>query len=141
MEPLEKFLSTYNQLGSHNLDLLAEIYSEDVRFVDPVHEITGLVALRDYFAGLYESITAVSFDFTERISSPGKSFVEWKMQFSHPKLARGATITLSGVSHLQFNEDGRVCYHRDYFDLGEMLYEHIPLLGKMVLYCKRRLGQ
>jgi len=35
------------------------------------------------------------------------------------------------MSHLKF-ADGKVISHRDYFDLGEMLYEHIPLLGGVI---------
>jgi hypothetical protein len=33
-----------------------------------------------------------------------------------------------------------VCLHRDYFDLGAMLYEQLPLLGAVVRTLKGRLG-
>jgi hypothetical protein len=44
------------------------------------------------------------------------------------------------MSYLQFDKAGKVRYHRDYFDLGAMLYEHLPLLGSLVKTIKRRLG-
>lgn len=33
------------------------------------------------------------------------------------------------MSHLRFDAAGKVCYHRDYWDTGEELYEKLPLLG------------
>lgn len=138
---LEKFLKTYNKLNSHNLELLAEIYSRNVRFIDPVHEINGLQDLQRYFAALYENSNSVSFTFEEQVGDAHSAFVSWKMHFSHPSLDRGKTITVNGVSHLRFNSDGLVAYHRDYFDLGAMAYEHIPILGTLVRTVKRRLAK
>ena len=41
---------------------------------------------------------------------------------------------------IEFDEAGKVCQHRDYFDLGAMLYEQLPLLGPVVRTIKMRLG-
>jgi hypothetical protein len=37
--------------------------------------------------------------------------------------------------------NGKIYYHRDYFDMGAMLYEHLPLLGRIIQRLKHRLGQ
>ena len=42
------------------------------------------------------------------------------------------------ISHIRFEE--RINYHRDYYDLGEMLYEHIPLYGWFTRQLKTRLA-
>ncbi len=34
----------------------------------------------------------------------------------------------------------KVYRHRDYFDAGAMLYEHLPVLGRVVSWLKRRVG-
>jgi limonene-1,2-epoxide hydrolase len=49
-------------------------------------------------------------------------------------------LEVQGISHLKFLEN-QVIYHRDYFDLGEMVYEHVPVLGKIVRFIKNSLGQ
>lgn len=59
------------------------------------------------------------------------------MHFSHTKLAKQRTILVEGFTHLRIRDD-RVCYHRDYADLGQMLYEHIPVLGRVIKVVKRR---
>jgi hypothetical protein len=62
------------------------------------------------------------------------------MKLKHPKLNGGQPVEVNGVSQICFSGD-RVIYHRDYFDLGEMLYENIPLLGVVIRNIKQRLGK
>jgi hypothetical protein len=45
---------------------------------------------------------------------------------------------LEGISHLRFGE--KIDYHRDYFDLGQMVYEQIPLVGRIIKTIKKRLS-
>ena len=59
---------------------------------------------------------------------------------NHPSLRAGDTIRVEGASYLR-THNGKIYYHRDYFDMGAMLYEHLPLLGRIVQRIKKRLGQ
>ena len=34
----------------------------------------------------------------------------------------------------------KVYYQQDQYDLGAMIYEHIPVIGPVVRFLKRRLG-
>ncbi len=140
MNRLDDFLAVYNRLTIDNLDLLDRIYSADIEFCDPAHEIRGLEALRRYFAELYRNVDSIGFSFNRRHRVDSEAYLSWRMSFRHPKLARGRTIEVDGLSYLQFDDTGKVSYHRDYFDLGAMLYEHLPLLGRLVKTIKRRLG-
>ena len=36
--------------------------------------------------------------------------------------------------------DGKVERHRDYFDAGALLYQHVPLLGSAIRWLQRRLA-
>jgi hypothetical protein len=138
---LEKFLNTYNELNAKNLQLLADIYAEDIRFIDPAHEIRTLARLTEYFAHLYSNVSSIQFQFTHHLRVAEEGYVQWQMNFSHPRLKGGKTIVVDGASYLRFNEAGKVSYHRDYFDLGAMLYEQLPLLGRIIVAVKRRLGR
>ena len=64
--------------------------------------------------------------------------MQWIMSYQHPKLAAGRSIDVAGISHIRFEE--KIFYHRDYYDLGEMLYEHIPLYGWITRRLKARLA-
>ena len=138
---MEKFLRMYQNLHADNLQTLKTVYREDVRFVDPAHEINGIANLTSYFSALYKNIDSIHFSFEEPLVVDSKGYVRWQMTFSHRRLAGGQPIAVDGVTYLEFDEQGRVYYHQDYFDLGAMLYEHIPLLGRIVKSIKKGLGK
>lgn len=138
---LARFLSAYQQLDNQHLHLLTEIYSEEVIFIDPLHRINGIAALKRYFTAMYQHLQAIEFDYQDVDEQSEQAFVQWQMRFRHPRLAAGAWVTVEGITVLRFNDAGKACYHRDYFDLGAMLYEQLPLLGRLVGFIKRRAGQ
>jgi hypothetical protein len=62
----------------------------------------------------------------------------WQMTFSHPRLRRGKALKVRGMTLIRFTD--RIYYHEDFYDLGAMLYQHIPLLGTAVRHINRRLS-
>lgn len=136
---MDHFLATYQQLQASCLDLLAEIYTEDIVFIDPAHEIRGRQQLTAYFAALYANISEIGFDFSEPMLVGNRGYVQWSMLFRHPRLNGGRVVTVPGTSFLRFADSGLVEYHRDYFDLGALLYEQVPLLGVVIKTLKRRM--
>ena len=59
----------------------------------------------------------------------------WEMHVKHKKIKGGENIVVEGVSIVKYQGD-KVIYHRDYFDIGEMVYENIPILGSMIRWIK-----
>ncbi|WP_070963027.1 nuclear transport factor 2 family protein [Vibrio sonorensis] len=130
----------YQKLDKNNLHRLDAVYHDKVVFEDAAHRLEGWSALQEYFSALYENVHKCQFVIQERQQVGDSGFLTWTMELEHPRLQKGSTIFVNGVSHLKF-KDGKVIYHRDYFDLGEMLYENLPVLGKLIKSIKRRLGQ
>ncbi|MFQ2291456.1 nuclear transport factor 2 family protein [Aeromonas enteropelogenes] len=139
-EPLARFVALYQQLDRQQLHRLSEVYAEEVIFIDPAHRIEGLAALSDYFAALYQRLAYCHFVITSQQQQGRQAWLGWTMTFSHPRLRGGKPVTVEGATRLEFDEEGKVCLHRDYFDLGAMLYEQLPLLGSLVRTIKGRLG-
>ena len=52
MTILEKFSSFYTNLASMQVSELANIYNEDVVFIDPIAKHEGLSAVENYFSKL-----------------------------------------------------------------------------------------
>jgi len=138
---MEKFLEMYKELSSENLHLLQDVYSSDIQFIDPAHEINGLEHLTEYFSALYQNVNSIDFEFKDVVRQDSLCYLQWDMAFRHKSLAGGRSIVVSGTTFLQLNDNDKVCYHRDYFDLGGMLYEHLPLLGRLITTIKKRLGK
>ncbi|MGF1776508.1 nuclear transport factor 2 family protein [Vibrio nomapromontoriensis] len=129
----------YQQLDKQSLYLLEGVYHDSVVFEDPAHTVVGKTSLVAYFHALYANVIRCEFDIEQQQQLESQGFLTWTMNLQHPKLNRGQPISVKGASHIQF-ENGLVIYHRDYFDLGEMLYEHIVVLGGLIKGIKKRLG-
>lgn len=134
---VHRFQDLYRTLDSHRLHLLPTVYADDVVFVDPVHRIEGLPALTGYFRQMYEGVAEIGFQFEDVLAEDGRAFLSWTMRMRHARFRPRETLVLPGVSHIRF--DQRVRFHRDYFDLGAMIYERIPVLGSAVRAIKDRL--
>ena len=139
-EPLARFVALYQQLDRQQLHRLSEVYADEVIFIDPAHRIEGLAALSDYFAALYQRLAYCRFVITSQQQQGRQAWLGWTMTFSHPRLRGGKPVTVEGATRLELDEEGKVCLHRDYFDLGAMLYEQLPLIGPLVRTIKGRLG-
>jgi len=134
---LENFVDTYQKLSTDNLALLSSIYHEDVIFIDPLHTVEGLVDLHQYFKNLYTNLSQCDFVIHDVIFNDKQAAIYWKMAYKHPKLNRGEEVVVSGTSRVT-GEDNKVIYHRDYLDVGTMLYEQLPVIGRVIKWIKAK---
>lgn len=134
---LNNFLNMYQELGTDNFDVLRTVYHSDVDFQDPLHHVSGIDALTHYFENIYTQVTSCNFHIEHAFEANNEASVYWTMQFSHKQLNSQKLIEVQGHSHLKAL-DGQVVYHRDYLDVGAMLYEHIPVLGYAIKSIKKR---
>ncbi|MGR5093105.1 nuclear transport factor 2 family protein [Vibrio maritimus] len=137
---IEAVSEVYEKLSKDNLYLLEGLYHKDVVFEDSAHRFEGWDQLSAYFDSLYTNVIQCDFSIQHHQQVEDTGFLTWTMKLKHPKLNGGQPVEVNGVSHIRFKGD-RVIYHRDYFDLGEMLYENIPLLGAVIKNIKQRLGK
>jgi hypothetical protein len=136
----QKIRNLYQRFDKKTLKSLAEVYSDDIQFRDPLHAINGLSSLTEYYTGMMRELLECRFEFHHSVEvvERGEAILFWTMHYRHKKLAGGKPLELSGNSHLLFKE--KVYYHRDYFDAGSMLYEHIPLMGFAIRQIKKKVG-
>ncbi|MEB0041177.1 MULTISPECIES: nuclear transport factor 2 family protein [unclassified Pseudomonas] len=136
---LRRFAQSFAALDKHSLDQLGELYTDDVVFTDPLHEVTGLGNVRRYFDELYGNVSQLRFEFYafDQVRE-GKGYLRWTMSFRHPRLNAGHLIHVEGCSHLLWKD--KVYQHRDFFDAGAMLYEHVPIMGRAISWLKRRVA-
>ena len=137
---LDNFITTYSKLGTNNLHLLKEVYHQDIEFIDPMHHLQGLDELLNYFDELYTQVSHCQFVVEEVLEAENEAAIYWTMTFCHQKLNKKRPIQVQGHSHIK-SQDDKVIFHRDYLDLGAMLYEQIPLLGRLITSIKNRASQ
>lgn len=128
---LERFQELFNSLDAGNLSTLSSVYSDSVKFQDPLSSVSGLDHLTRYFAGAYANVVSCQFDFGDPVIAGGKVAIPWVMRLRHKRIRRGREIRVDGMSNLVIY-NGKVTHHRDYFDAGQLLYEHLPLVGRVI---------
>jgi len=137
---LYSFIDIYQKLNTENLFLLSDIYHQNVTFTDPMHQVEGVEQLTNYFEKLYENLSSCDFVIENVLCDGEQAAIYWKMSYQHKKLNKGDIVIVEGNSLIKGQGD-KVLYHRDYLDLGAMLYEQLPVFGKLTKWIKTKAAQ
>jgi steroid delta-isomerase len=116
------------------------VYAPDACFRDPFNEVRGVAELRRIFGHMYETLDAPRFRITETIREGDRAVLIWDFDFRVKKWQPDVTRSIHGLSVVRFAPDGRVSYHRDYWDAAGELYAKLPLVGPLMRYLARKMG-
>jgi hypothetical protein len=132
-----RFKYFYENYLMVDLGHLYTIYHDRVEFKDPVHEITGLKGMQAYFKNNSKNLICCEFEFVDEVVNENSAHITWDMYFEHPKINHSKPVKVRGMSFIKF--DDKIYYHEDVYDLGAMIYEHIPFMGKVTQWIKNRM--
>ncbi|MEJ6003386.1 nuclear transport factor 2 family protein [Paucibacter soli] len=130
-------IAYFEQLQPGDIAHLGQLYTEHAYFQDPFNEVTGLGEIQRVFGHMFETLASPRFVVLDAIRQGSQGFISWDLLFR----LKGQTQQrrIHGSSHLRFAPDGRVSYHRDYWDAAAQVYEQLPLLGSVLRFIKKRL--
>jgi hypothetical protein len=103
-------------------------YAEDVHFQDPTQEHSGLTAYIKAQEGLLQRCDGVYLTPAAIAIEGSTAFVEWEMGMK----IKGLLFIYPGTTRLKFNDDGKICDHRDYFDFVGPTFAPVPVVGGFV---------
>lgn len=136
---ITQFIQYYTDMDSEPLSILADLYHPDAVLTDPFGQHQGLPDIQRYFAQLLANVGHCRFAVDSPLVQGQQFAVSWVMDFSHPRLSGGKTLQLPGCSMVHI-QDQMIIRQRDYYDAGEMLYEHLPVLGWAIRNVKKRVA-
>jgi steroid delta-isomerase len=139
MPSLDELVAYFESLTPESVADMGRYYTDDAYFKDPHNEVRRLADIQAIFSRMFEQVDAPRFRITERVAQGGTVALAWEMSFRFRQLRRGETQVIRGMSLLKLAADGRVRFHRDYWDAAEELYEKLPLLGALMRGIKRAL--
>ena len=137
---LDALIDFYHGLSPQGVSRFPEFYSADAYFKDPFNEVRGVAAIQGILAHMFRQVDAPRFVITERLVDSHGSMLSWEFRFQSRGWGRGQTQCIRGVSHLKYAADGKIDYHRDYWDAAEELYMKLPLLGAVLRCLRKRLS-
>ena len=138
---LHNFVQFFEALTPSSLADISRIYAPNARFKDPFNDVQGPAAVQQIFEHMYATVHDPRFVVVQAVHQGADAFVTWDFCFRFQRFSPQITQTIHGATHLQFDEQGLITLHRDYWDAAEELYEKLPAVGSLMRWLKRRAGQ
>jgi steroid delta-isomerase len=139
-DKLIKLIDFYQTLTPESVARFGEFYAESAWFKDPFNEVRGLPAIQRIFTHMFSQVAEPRFVITEQVVDAGGVMLVWEFYFRVERWGRAEAMILRGVSHLKFDDAGKVIFHRDYWDTAEELYMKLPVLGTLMRGLRKALS-
>jgi steroid Delta-isomerase len=135
-----KLIDFYHLLTPEAVARMGDFYTHDAYFKDPFNEVSSLDDIQRIFRHMFVALSDVKFNVIETIAQDSAVVLVWDFTFRIKKYRPEIMQRIRGVSHIRFNADGKVNYHRDYWDAAEELYEKVPVVGGLMRWLKKRMA-
>ncbi|MDX1490899.1 MAG: nuclear transport factor 2 family protein [Pseudohongiellaceae bacterium] len=135
---IAQFKAFYSKGDNTNLEQLDRLYTQDIEFRDPIHTVHGILGLKQYMRKLYANSADIRFEYTEEHWGDHWASISWWMDYRHPKIAGGELVRVRGTTQIRFTD--RIYFHEDFYDMGALLYAHLPIIGPVIKFINRRVG-
>ncbi|MEK6787951.1 MAG: nuclear transport factor 2 family protein [Pseudomonadota bacterium] len=131
---LQRLAQWFETLSPDSLKTIAQFYTGTAYFKDPFNEVRDIRRIEHIFSDMFVQFQQPRFVIQEQLCDGHQALLTWHFLFQW----RGKDWCILGSSHLRFNADGLVEYHRDYWDASEELYEKLPVIGFVLRALKKR---
>jgi steroid Delta-isomerase len=135
---VQRVVEYFESLTPKSVERIPEFYTQGAYFKDPFNEVRGRGAVQQIFEHMFKALHEPRFVVTARVVQGSECFLVWDFKFRFKRFDTLSEQTVRGTSHLKFSPDGKIMYHRDYWDAAEELYEKLPLLGRLMRWLKKR---
>lgn len=126
----------FESLTPETVERVGEYYDEDATFSDPFNEVRGSRAIAAIYGHMFEQLGEPRFRVSEYFERRYQLMLVWRFHC----LVGDRSVTIEGASHLRLGADGRITEHRDYWDAAGGIYEHLPGIGVLMRYARRKLA-
>lgn len=133
---IELWTKTYNAEGKIDWSHLIPYYADDIVFKDSIQEIRGIQSFKEMVERLTKRSKELKMKIVNAVKDENIIFIEWEMTILFKKTK---TSVLYGASRLTLNNDGKIAFQRDYYDLWGDIFDNIPGLNKLYRKFMRRI--
>ena len=118
---------------------VGSVYAEETFFNDTLKTLNQPAAIEDYLIETAEMLHYGRVEYEDTATSGNNVYIRWRMTYRSKKLAKNQDIITIGMSHLRFDEAGKVILHQDFWDSTRGIFEHVPIIGNGIRMIKKRL--
>lgn len=137
---LARFEAVFHNLTNEGLGPHIDMaYAETLFFNDTLHTFEQRSELVDYLERTGERLLDMQVGILGWSRQGDDLFVRWLMETEFRIAGRDKQVRTVGMTHLRFDQQGKITLHQDFWDSSQGLYEHVPLLGGLVRWIRGRL--
>ncbi|WP_171021918.1 nuclear transport factor 2 family protein [Cohaesibacter sp. CAU 1516] len=114
---------------------IAALLSEDVHFIDPFNDVRGRDQVVRLVEKMFEDVEDPRFDILDLAWTDELCLMRWDF-YCNVKVIGAWHVR--GMTELQFNEEGLICAHYDYWDSGRHFYGRLPVIGPLLRFLTRK---
>ncbi len=126
----------YESLSPITQTRLYESYSASARFINPFNDVTGADAIHGIFKHMFAAQQVPRFTVLSSLTEGDQCVLLWDFDARR----NGQPVHIHGASHLRFDAESRVAWHRDHWDPAREIYETLPLIGLVLRWLRRQLA-
>ena len=127
---IERFQRAYSDLTDPSIEQrIRDLYAESLYFHDTLKQLDNRQDLVDYMSSMGHSIDSSRVTIAAVLQQDADVYLRWTMSFQTQAAGKPMHSESIGMTHLRFDQDGRVVLHQDFWDPASGLYRHMPLVG------------
>jgi predicted ester cyclase len=130
----------FEKVTPATIEDIRSLVTDDVRFKDPFNDVRGIDRLVRILEKMFEDADDIRFTMREQAGDGPVYFLRWSFSCRPRSRVLKGAWNVDGISAITLTEDGLVKEHVDYWDAGEQLYEHLPIIGNLLRIIRRRLA-
>ncbi|MBE2181441.1 MAG: nuclear transport factor 2 family protein [Chthoniobacterales bacterium] len=132
---VSRFAGLYGDLTPANVTAkVREVYAPNAWFNDTIATEVGIDAIESYLLKTAKGTEAVQAKVQDVAVSGADCYVRWTMEVRAKNLAGGEPVITEGMSHLRFDDQGKIILHQDFWNPASGIYQQLPLLGPAIRY-------
>lgn len=127
---LEDFEAVYGNLTHPDIgERVERLYADPMYFNDSLKTFESRSRLVEYMTATAEMLDESSVEIDQVLRDGNDVFVRWTMTFASSAVGREISSESIGMTHLRFDEQGRIVLHQDFWDSAAGLYRNLPVIG------------
>lgn len=134
-----QYAEFFSRLTPKDLDRLDHFFTPGARFKDPFNDVRGIAGIRAVFEHMFQHCPAPRFDVHEIVVKGRVAYFRWRFRDRLPDQPGRFRLDVDGLSRVEFDDQGLVIEHIDFWDPAEHLYVQIPFVGWLLGQIRKRL--
>lgn len=108
------------------------MYGEPMYFSDTLLTTRNRGAALDHLRRMRDATGALTVSVFDTQIDGQDAYLVWQMEAVFEPVRRPVRSNSIGVTHLRFDDDGRIVLHQDFWDSTEGFYRHLPVVGRLI---------